>query len=163
MRRPVEPPPSAAGGLAFRAARPEDVARIMEIERDGFLHPWSRELIERELGHAWSHLLLAYEPGEGGAERVVGYIVFWLVHDEVHVLNVATALEARRRGVGRALMAAAEDAGRARGARLSTLEVRRSNTPAIELYRAIGYRQVGVRPNYYAEEHEDAIVMIKPL
>jgi ribosomal-protein-alanine N-acetyltransferase len=163
MRRPVEPPPSGAGGFAFRAARAEDVTRIMEIERDGFRHPWSRDLIERELGHPWSHLLLAHEPGEGGAERVVGYIVFWLVHDEVHVLNVATALEARRRGVGRALMAAAEDAGRSRGARLSTLEVRRSNTPAIELYRAIGYRQVGVRPNYYAEEREDAIVMVKTL
>ena len=44
-------------------------------------------------------------------------------------------------------------------ARLATLEVRRSNTPAIELYRSLGYRQVGVRPNYYADEGEDAIVM----
>ncbi|HET8542623.1 MAG TPA: GNAT family N-acetyltransferase, partial [Anaeromyxobacter sp.] len=70
---------------------------------------------------------------------------------------------ARRRGVGRALMAAAEDEGRSRGARLSTLEVRRSNAGAIALYRAIGYRQVGIRPNYYAEESEDAIVMVKTL
>jgi ribosomal-protein-alanine N-acetyltransferase len=60
-------------------------------------------------------------------------------------------------------MRAAEDAGRARGARLSTLEVRRSNSPAIALYDALGYRQVGVRPNYYAEEKEDAIVMVKAL
>ena len=50
-----------------------------------------------------------------------------------------------------------------RGARISTLEVRRSNVPAITLYLAIGYRQVGVRPNYYAEEREDAIVMVKQL
>jgi ribosomal-protein-alanine N-acetyltransferase len=135
----------------------------MEIERDGFRHPWSKELIERELGHVWSQLLLACEPGPAGEERVVGYIVFWLVHDEVHVLNVATALEARRRGVGRALMGAAEEAGLARGARLATLEVRRSNEPAIALYHALGYRQVGLRPNYYAEESEDAIVMIKQL
>ena len=106
--------------------------------------------------------MLALEAGEG-RERVLGYIVFWLVHDEVHVLNVATALEARRRGVGRALMTEAEESGRQRGARLSTLEVRRSNLPALALYRDLGYRQVGVRPNYYAEEREDAIVMVKQL
>jgi ribosomal-protein-alanine N-acetyltransferase len=161
VRRPADPSPFPE--LALRRARAEDVSRIMEIEKEGFLHPWSRELIERELGHAWSQLLLACEAGPEGEERVLGYIVFWLVHDEVHVLNVATSLEARRRGVGRALMAAAEEAGKARGARVSTLEVRRSNVAALALYRAIGYRQVGIRPNYYAEEQEDAIVMVKTL
>ncbi len=160
MRRPADP--GFWPGLVLRRARPEDVGRVMEIEKDGFAHPWSRELVERELGHAWSRTMLALEAGEG-RERVLGYIVFWLVHDEVHVLNVATALEARRRGVGRALMTAAEESGRQRGARLSTLEVRRSNLPALALYRDLGYRQVGVRPNYYAEEREDAIVMVKQL
>ena len=159
MRRPVEDAPTPI----FRRAGAEDVPRIMEIEKDGFRHPWSRELIERELGHAWSQILLAVEPSPGRAERVLGYIVFWLVHDEVHVLNVATALEARRRGVGRALMRAAEGTGRSRGARIATLEVRRSNESAIALYLALGYRQVGVRPNYYSEEGEDAIVMVREL
>jgi len=161
VRRPVDTAPPGAA-LAFRRAGAADVGRVMEIEKDGFRHPWSRDLIERELGHAWSQVMLACED-EGGEERIVGYIVFWLVHDEVHVLNVATAVEARRRGVGRGLMAVAEQVGRARGARLSTLEVRRSNTPAIALYHEIGYRQVGIRPNYYAEENEDAIVMVKLL
>ncbi len=94
---------------------------------------------------------------------MVGFIVFWLVHDEVHVLNVVTAREARRRGVGRALMEEAADAGRKRGAVLATLEVRRSNEAALALYRTLGYRQVGVRPKYYAEEGEDAIVMLLDL
>ncbi len=160
MRRPVEPP---APEWTLRRARPSDVDRIVDIEKDGFLHPWSRELIERELGHSWSRILLACDADRGGDERVLGYIVFWIVHDEVHVLNVATALEARRRGIGRALMDAAEEEGRARGARLATLEGRRSNLGAIALYRTIGYRQVGVRPKYYAEENEDAIVMVKAL
>ncbi len=160
MRRPVEPP---APGWFLRRARPDDIDRIVDIEKDGFLHPWSRELIERELGHSWSRILLACEEDGAGEGSVVGYIVFWIVHDEVHVLNVATALESRRRGVGRALMDAAEDEGRSRGARLATLEVRRSNSGAIALYRTIGYREVGIRPNYYAEEHEDAIVMVKML
>jgi ribosomal-protein-alanine N-acetyltransferase len=159
VRRPVDafPPPA---GLVLRRAEKVDVDRVLEIEKEGFAHPWSRELVERELDHAWSRLLLA-EDGPGGP--VIGYIVFWIVHDEVHVLNVATTAAARRRGVGRALMAASEDEGRLRGARLSTLEVRRSNAPAIALYLALGYRQVGVRPNYYAEEREDAIVMVKQL
>jgi ribosomal-protein-alanine N-acetyltransferase len=160
MRRPVDPSFPPAGPIAFRRARLEDVDRVMEIEREGFRHPWSRELIARELAHPWSQLLLA-EDGAGGP--VVGYIVFWLVHDEVHVLNVATALSARRRGIGRALMEAAEAEGRRRGCRISTLEVRRSNAPAVALYRTMGYQQVGVRPNYYAEEGEDAIVMVRAI
>ncbi len=155
--------PDAGRGWSLRVARAADVERIVDIEKDGFLHPWSRELIARELGHPWSQILLACEPDRAGSQCVLGYIVFWLVHDEVHVLNVATAIEARRRGVGRALMDAAEAAGRDRGARLSTLEVRRSNTPAIALYRVLGYQQVGVRARYYAEENEDAIVMVKSL
>jgi ribosomal-protein-alanine N-acetyltransferase len=136
-----------------------DLPRVAEIERAGFLHPWSDELLRRELDHAWSRVLLAVDAAPDGGERILGFVVFWLVHDEVHVLNVATAVEARRRGVGRALMERAVAEGRCRGARLATLEVRRSNLPAIALYRALGYQAVGVRPNYYADEGEDAIVM----
>jgi ribosomal-protein-alanine N-acetyltransferase len=154
--RRLEPRPPA---LVLRRAGREDVDRVLEIEKEGFLHPWSRELVERELDHTWSRLLLAEDP----AGAVVGYIVFWIVHDEVHVLNVATSLAARRRGVGRALMEASEEEGRLLGARLSTLEVRRSNAAAVALYLALGYRQIGVRPNYYAEEREDAIVMVKQI
>jgi ribosomal-protein-alanine N-acetyltransferase len=142
--------------------RPADLDRVTAIERDGFVHPWSRDLLARELDHAWSHVLLAVD-GEGADERIVGYVVFWLVHDEVHVLNLGTALEARRRGIGRALMLEAHEVGRSRGASTATLEVRRTNAPARGLYLALGYREVGVRPNYYAEEREDAIVMVKDL
>ncbi len=157
MRRPAEDPPL----LAFRRARAEDLRRISEIESDGFAHPWSRDLLARELGHAWSRMLLAVVPAQ--VERVVGFVVYWLVHDELHVLNIATAVEERGRGIGRALMEEAEADARRRGARLSTLEVRNSNASAIALYRSLGYRQTGVRPNYYAQENEDAIVMMKDL
>jgi [ribosomal protein S18]-alanine N-acetyltransferase len=165
VRRPVEPAWPRPAALRFRRMRLEDLPRVVEIEKDGFKHPWSRELLERELSHAWSTVLLAVEDGPAPRrpEVVVGFIVYWLVHDEVHVLNIATAREQRRRGVGRALMEEAEEAGRRRGATLSTLEVRRSNLAAIALYRSMGYRQAGVRPNYYAEEREDAIVMVLDL
>jgi ribosomal-protein-alanine N-acetyltransferase len=145
--------------LRFRAVEEADLPRIMEIEAAGFRHPWSEALLRAELGHAWSSLVAALAPGPDGGERIVGYLISWLVHDEVHILNVGTAPEARRSGVARALMDQAVEMGRRRGARLATLEVRRSNAPAIALYRSLGYREVGVRPRYYAEEGEDAIVM----
>jgi len=162
VRQPAEPTPPGALRLRFRRMAPADLARVVEIEKDGFRHPWSAQLLERELSHAWSTVLLAVEDLPRG-EAVVGFVVFWLVHDELHVLNLATAREARRRGVGRALMEAATASGRARGATLATLEVRRSNVAALELYRGLGYRQAGIRANYYADEGEDAIVMVRDL
>jgi [ribosomal protein S18]-alanine N-acetyltransferase len=148
----------SAAALRYRPVGEADLPRLMEIERAGFRHPWSEQLLRNELANAWSVLLAAVED-DGTAERMLGYIIFWVVHDEIHVLNVATAPEARRRGVGRALMAKATEHGRGRACRLVTLEVRRSNAPALGLYRSLGFRQVGVRPRYYAEEDEDAIVM----
>jgi ribosomal-protein-alanine N-acetyltransferase len=138
--------------------RSADLDEVMAINHQSFRHPWSADLMRRELFHDWSTILLAVDQGEPG-EVVLGFIVFWVVHDEVHVLNVAVAEEHRRRGVARALMEEAALRGRARGARLVTLEVRRSNGAALALYRRLGYREVGVRPRYYAEEGEDAIVM----
>lgn len=156
------PPDESEAAPAFRAMRPEDLERVVEIEQSAFARPWSRDLIAREMAHDWSSILLAVEPAPGG-EAVLGLVVFWLVHDEVHVLNVAVAPEARRRGVARALMREVERRGAGRGARIATLEVRRSNQAALELYRSLGYRKVGVRPRYYAEEGEDAIVMERAL
>ena len=152
--------------LAFRRMRMDDLPRVMEIENAAFAHPWSPELLCREMTHDWSTVLLASgsggaEPGEG--EAVLGFIIYWLVHDELHVLNVAVARGDRRQGVGRALMREAHGRARRHGASIATLEVRRSNAPAIELYRSLGYRQVGVRTNYYVDEGEDAIVMVLEL
>ena len=146
--------------LFFRRMREADLPRVMEIERAAFSHPWTEELVRRELGHEFSTVLLACG-GDSGA--VQGFAVVWLVHDELHVLNVAVAPEARRRGVARAILDRVEAQGREQGARIAMLEVRRGNAPAIALYRTLGYREVGVRPRYYAEDGEDALVMDKDL
>jgi len=150
---------SGAAALRFRRVGAADLPRLMEIERAGFRHPWSEQQLRNELSNAWSTMLAALEAAPDGAERMAGFVIVWVVHDELHVLNVATAPEDRRRGVGRALMEEAHRLGRSRACRLSTLEVRRSNAPAIALYLALGYRQVGTRPRYYTEENEDALLM----
>lgn len=146
--------------------RHEDLDELMVIEREAFRHPWSRELFRRELEHDWSTILVAVEPltnAPGGGERLVGFLIYWLVHDEVHVLNVAVAQEHRRKGVARLLMAETERRAQEANASLMTLEVRRSNVAALDLYRQFEYRAVGVRPHYYVDEGEDAIIMVKEL
>lgn len=158
----------ARARLEIRKMRPDDLDEVMVIELAAFRHPWSTELFRRELDHDWSTILVAVEPltsAEGGkaSERIVGFLIYWLVHDEVHVLNVATAPALRRKGIARMLMAETERRALEANASLMTLEVRRSNTAAIELYRQFDYRAVGVRPNYYVDEGEDAIVMVKEL
>ena len=135
-----------------------DLEPVMVLERAAFKHPWSTELFARELEHDWSTVLVAEEAG-----RIVGFVIFWLVHDEIHILNVATDPAQRGRGIARALLDACIAQGRRRGARLATLEVRRSNDPALRLYDRYGFRRVGVRPKYYEDEGEDAIVMLMDL
>ena len=139
---------------------PLDLDHVLEISNASFRYPWSRALFERELEHEWSTVMVAVPSGEAPP---VGFLVSWIVHDELHVLNLATSPEWRRRGVAAALLA--EAFSRARGCRctLATLEVRRSNEGALLLYEAEGFRRVGIRPRYYQEEGEDAVVMVKEL
>ena len=91
-------------------------------------------MVRRELAHEFSTVLLATG---GAAGEVQGFAVVWLVHDELHVLNVAVAPEARRHGVARAILDRVEAQGREQGARVAMLEVRRGNAPAIALYRSL--------------------------
>jgi ribosomal-protein-alanine N-acetyltransferase len=151
--------------MEIRRMRPDDLEEVMVIEREAFPHPWSTDLFRRELEHDWSTILVSVAPHSplASAETVTGFLIFWLVHDEVHILNVAVAPVHRRKGIARALMQEAEKRAHQANAALMTLEVRRSNLGALDLYREFDYRAVGVRPNYYVDEGEDAIVMVKEL
>ncbi len=133
----------------------------MRVERLAFKNPWSAELFQRELLHDWSTILIAAPPAAASLAEpsIYGFLIYWVVHDEVHILNIATDPLHRRKSVARRLMMATLEQARARGTRLVTLEVRRSNLPATTLYGDLGFRAVGIRPNYYADEGEDAVVM----
>ena len=116
--------------------------------------------VRAELERPWARIWVAREtePGSGG-KRIAGYLVAWHVADELHVMNVATRADRRRRGVGRALVDSAVAYARARRVRHALLEVRRSNRPAIALYRSVGFFAMGVRTRYYADD-EDAVEMV---
>ncbi len=138
----------------------EDLEKVMEIERRSFVSPWSEGLFREELWREFSNPLVAVDPDTG---ETVGYIVFWVIHDECHILNIAVDPSRRREGIGEKLMKACEEVSREGGASYLYLEVRESNLPAINLYRKLGYRFFGLRKGYYTDTKEDAWVMVKIL
>jgi ribosomal-protein-alanine N-acetyltransferase len=97
------------------------------------------------------------------AGRVVGYAVLWFAADEAELGDMAVLPEARRRGLGRWLLDAALAEAARRGARRVYLEVRESNGAARGLYERAGFEAAGVRPDYYSEPKEDAILMTRSL
>ncbi|MEA2699586.1 MAG: [ribosomal protein S18]-alanine N-acetyltransferase [Myxococcales bacterium] len=137
-----------------------DLDTVMEIERVSFRSPWSRQVFLEELTRDWAHVDIVRDAATG---EVVGFANYWLVADEVHVLNLATHPQARRAGHASRMMAHMIDFARRELCRYVTLEVRRSNAAALRLYRRFAFRAIGVRPNYYAEDQEDAIVMLLDL
>ena len=116
--------------------------------------------VREELTRAWSRLWLA-RVAEGTPP--VCFVATWHVADELHLLNIATAPSMRRLGLARALMEEALRYADAEQVRLVLLEVRRSNRPAIKLYRGLGFRAFGVRKGYYADNGEDAVEMMLAL
>src|SRR3954451_10206190 len=95
------------------------------------------------------------------AGRVVGFCSFWRVLDELHINNLAVLPDFRRRGVGAELLAYVLREGAGMGALRATLEVRRSNTPAIMLYERFGFTVAGIRHGYYTSPAEDALILWK--
>lgn len=135
--------------------RVEDVEEVLEIERASFVTPWSRlaflsELLENER----AIYLVAREGG-----RVVGYVGMWRILDEGHITNLAVHPEVRQQGIGRQLLETLCNLALARGLRRLTLEVRVSNHVAQRLYQSFGFLTAGVRPGYYQDNREDALIM----
>jgi ribosomal-protein-alanine N-acetyltransferase len=137
-------------------AGPEDLDAVVTIEEASFSNPTPRSWYEAELArpdvcHVYV-LRLSEVP-------VAGFASFWRVADEMHINNLAVDPQWRGRGLGRHLLAAVLDHARAMGIRHATLEVRRSNVAALRLYERQGFRTVAVRPAYYSQPDEDALVL----
>lgn len=113
-----------------------------------------QQALQAELRRPWARCWVARD--ESGS--AVAYLTAWHVADELLVMNVATQLDRRRQGIGRALLFTAVEYARGHGVGHVFLEVRRSNDAAIRLYRSVGFFAVGVRARYYGNE-EDAVEM----
>jgi ribosomal-protein-alanine N-acetyltransferase len=133
----------------------DDLDAVHVIEREAFSTPWPSHAYRQELeSNRMAHYIVAR-----WGDEIVGFAGMWLLVDEAHVTTFATRRTWRRQGIGERLLLALLDLARVRGAREATLEVRPSNTAARRLYEKYGFRNAGVRPRYYSDNHEDALIM----
>jgi len=137
----------------------QDLHEVRAIEKLSFVAPWSYRSFLAELSeNENAHYLVAKQE-----QRVVGYVGLWLILDEGHITNIAVHPKLRGRGIGRRLLHAIAQLARRRGVRRMSLEVRVSNARAQKLYYSLGYQKAGIRPGYYLDNNEDAIIMWKDL
>jgi len=135
-----------------------DIAEIAAIERDSFSGFWPERLFLEEMANPVSRILVARVVSED-AKRIAGYIVYWLVADELHLQKIAIRRDVRRRGIASLLFREAIESSSINKTQKATLEVRVSNIPALKLYEKFGFSVKGVRPRYYDDTMEDALIM----
>ncbi len=141
--------------FVIKPLREEDLPALLRIEQLSYPHPWTAELFSQEMRNPVSSVDLLWCDGQ-----LAGYICYWLIIGEMQILNVATAPEFRRQGVGERLMRHAFAACSAQGLERAWLEVRSGNLAAIALYQKFGFVAEGVRKGYY-RDGEDALLMVK--
>jgi ribosomal-protein-alanine N-acetyltransferase len=132
-----------------------DLDDVMEIEQASFSLPWSRWMFGRELEDRENSHFLVMRSGS----EVIGYIGFWMVLDEAHIVTIAVRSDLRRKGIGSMLLASALVLAVSLDANRATLEVRVTNLPAQRLYKKFGFEVVGIRRKFYSDTGEDAYVM----
>lgn len=140
-----------------------NIPAVAELEKECFVHPWSEQSIRDYFGNPDAHFFVATDDTENGDGKsaVVGYIGSYIVCDEAYITNVAVKKSSRQQGIGTALLEKCVDCAKGCGASFISLEVRISNTPAINLYKRAGFESAGVRPSFYRDPTEDALIMTK--
>lgn len=145
-----------SGYVIERIASEQDLDAVAALEADCFTNPWTREMLAAELArNQFARVYVLRLPGT----PVAAFCACWIVVDELHINTIAVAHEHRRKGLATALMDRILHEVEAEGIRRATLEVRRSNEAARQLYSALGFRVAAVRPGYYTQPDEDALIM----
>lgn len=143
--------------IEFALMSMEDIDDVMVVENLSFPVPWSREAFIGEIsGNAFAVYIAAKCEG-----KVVGYAGMWKIFDEGHITNIAVHPEYRRNGIGARLVEQLIASARERGIKRMTLEVRKSNIAARNLYEKFGFTAAGIRKEYYSDTREDAVIMWK--
>ena len=142
--------------LIFERMTEQHISRVAELEKQCFSTPWSETALSEELSNKFARFFVALLNGE-----IVGYIGAHNILGEVYITNVAVFPEYRKNGFGEALIKKLIETVKKENADFITLEVRKSNTSAINLYEKCGFNAVGKRKNFYEKPCEDAILMTK--
>lgn len=159
----------------------DDIPAVLEIEQSNPIDPWGKNAFVEELNHSFSSVYVAHILDEKEDERwkaedekaqkfnasrlapcalrLVGYVCFWKVVDEIQIFNIAVHKTYRRRGIGKTLLLYALKQGCASGGRIAVLEVRKGNLAARHLYESVGFRPVGQRSHYYSGPDGEAVLM----
>jgi ribosomal-protein-alanine N-acetyltransferase len=128
----------------------EDIAAI---EKESNRPPWPLDLIQSEFNHSYSRIYGVRNQG-----KLIAFLCAHQVFEEIHILNFGVAVSERKKGVGRLLLETVLHNSYQDGVKWATLEVRVSNTPAINLYKSLGFFEAGVREKYYTDDQENGYV-----
>lgn len=134
--------------------RNDDLPGVLAIERVSFSTPWSERMFREELSSSLCRSLIGIIDAD-----VAGYVHYAIVLDEIYLRNIAVHQDYRRCGIATMLLVEMARTSYEKGGRWCTLEVRRSNTDAINLYEKYGFERKGIRPLYYRDTREDALIM----
>ena len=142
--------------MDFRRSVPQDATGIAELEGEIFSDPWSYRDVQDLICTEGGMCFTALEDG-----KVIAYVIGRLIAPEGEIYRVAVAPHKRQRGIGYRLLDYAVKTSKGHGLERLFLEVRSRNIPAIKLYTAYGFKEIGIRKNYYKDPQDDAIVMLR--
>ncbi len=142
--------------LSVRPAASDEYGKLAALEMRVQPAPWSESAFAQEALKPYAHVWVLTD--DETDERLVGYLVFWILDAEMHILNLGVEPESRRQGHARTLLSAAISKALREGVKRTTLEVRKSNAGAVHFYHALGYTIEHVRKRFYSDG-EDAYVM----
>ena len=144
-----------ASEIIIRRMTMADVDGVAAVEAATFPTPWSRDAFASEMNNVAARYLVAEKDG-----RIIGFAGAWIILDESHITNIAVYKEERGQGIGRKLTEGLMQYLSNLGAAYATLEVRKSNEVAQNLYKSLGFIKLGVRKRYYEDNGEDALIMV---
>jgi len=145
------------GTRSLRPATLDDVPALLELEKKVHVSPWAEENIKFELSKPYSHFLVMTD--DETDSTIQGYIVYWVLYEDCQVLNLVVDLPFRGLGLAKKMIRQAAQTALSKGIKKVTLEVRKSNTSAIQLYQGLKFVITHVKKGFYSNG-EDAYQMV---
>lgn len=143
----------------LRLMEERDLPFVMKIERLSFSYPWLESTFRGEVNNRG--ISFPFVVVQRNQDKIIGYIIFWLMGEKAQISNFAIHPDFRRLGVGEKVLIRIMAQIRKYGAKSVILEVRPSNFAARRLYGKYGFKSLGIRKDYYRDPEEDAFVMVK--